>query len=156
MRREKSLRNGIHHANAGVWGPVYGTHHARHPTGERMYERLVAHAALCPVLAFNSHTAAVSNPTTRRFALIGWNRTAWTAAPHGIARAHRQPPDASSSSAAAKDEEDDCVLATKCARMANFVYKGGGVESWMADDGCLLYTSPSPRDGLLSRMPSSA
>ena len=26
--------------------------------------------------------------------------------------------------------------------------KGGG--------GCLLYTSPSPRDGLLSRMPSSA
>ena len=66
-----------------------------------MYERLVAHAALCPVLAFNSHTAAVSNPTTRRFALIGWNRTAWTAAPHGIARAHRQPPDASSSSSAA-------------------------------------------------------
>ena len=30
----------------------------------------------------------------------------------------------------------------------------------MADEavhiGCLLYTSPSPRDGLLSRMPSSA
>ena len=26
------------------------------------------------------------------------------------------------------------------------------VKSW----GCLLYTSPSPRDGLLSRMPSSA
>ena len=25
-----------------------------------------------------------------------------------------------------------------------------------SDDGCLLYTSPSPRDGLLSRMPSSA
>ena len=25
-----------------------------------------------------------------------------------------------------------------------------------ADDTCLLYTSPSPRDGLLSRMPSSA
>ena len=24
------------------------------------------------------------------------------------------------------------------------------------DYGCLLYTSPSPRDGLLSRMPSSA
>ena len=24
------------------------------------------------------------------------------------------------------------------------------------DGGCLLYTSPSPRDGLLSRMPSSA
>ena len=26
------------------------------------------------------------------------------------------------------------------------------VDAW----GCLLYTSPSPRDGLLSRMPSSA
>ena len=25
-----------------------------------------------------------------------------------------------------------------------------------AGGGCLLYTSPSPRDGLLSRMPSSA
>ena len=24
------------------------------------------------------------------------------------------------------------------------------------EKGCLLYTSPSPRDGLLSRMPSSA
>ena len=27
---------------------------------------------------------------------------------------------------------------------------------WAKLDGCLLYTSPSPRDGLLSRMPSSA
>ena len=26
----------------------------------------------------------------------------------------------------------------------------------MNNHGCLLYTSPSPRDGLLSRMPSSA
>ena len=26
----------------------------------------------------------------------------------------------------------------------------------MGPNGCLLYTSPSPRDGLLSRMPSSA
>ena len=37
-------------------------------------------------------------------------------------------------------------------------------SNWIADNnidvilttGCLLYTSPSPRDGLLSRMPSSA
>ena len=30
-------------------------------------------------------------------------------------------------------------------------------EPWrIARDTCLLYTSPSPRDGLLSRMPSSA
>ena len=32
-----------------------------------------------------------------------------------------------------------------------------GVVNEVQDDGtCLLYTSPSPRDGLLSRMPSSA
>ena len=32
-----------------------------------------------------------------------------------------------------------------------------GVERFTVDDHpCLLYTSPSPRDGLLSRMPSSA
>src|SRR5680860_358009 len=29
-------------------------------------------------------------------------------------------------------------------------------EEERCDRGCLLYTSPSPRDGLLSRMPSSA
>ena len=32
---------------------------------------------------------------------------------------------------------------------------GGGVDE-LQTQGCLLYTSPSPRDGLLSRMPSSA
>ena len=36
--------------------------------------------------------------------------------------------------------------------------KGQYFQSWTerADIICLLYTSPSPRDGLLSRMPSSA
>ena len=29
-------------------------------------------------------------------------------------------------------------------------------SSFYKPDSCLLYTSPSPRDGLLSRMPSSA
>ena len=29
-------------------------------------------------------------------------------------------------------------------------------ENTTTDKDCLLYTSPSPRDGLLSRMPSSA
>ena len=29
-------------------------------------------------------------------------------------------------------------------------------RSWRQSQLCLLYTSPSPRDGLLSRMPSSA
>ena len=32
----------------------------------------------------------------------------------------------------------------------------GGKDSLALWDICLLYTSPSPRDGLLSRMPSSA
>ena len=31
-----------------------------------------------------------------------------------------------------------------------------GYRAFFAADACLLYTSPSPRDGLLSRMPSSA
>ena len=31
-----------------------------------------------------------------------------------------------------------------------------GFLSMDVPEGCLLYTSPSPRDGLLSRMPSSA
>ena len=35
-------------------------------------------------------------------------------------------------------------------RKRSFCARMGGVK------GCLLYTSPSPRDGLLSRMPSSA
>ena len=39
-------------------------------------------------------------------------------------------------------------------------HKGEDVSGWRTDRlatrGCLLYTSPSPRDGLLSRMPSSA
>ena len=31
-----------------------------------------------------------------------------------------------------------------------------GIQIHEGYEGCLLYTSPSPRDGLLSRMPSSA
>ena len=49
-----------------------------------------------------------------------------------------------------------------------FEYRGpGSLQRWLAGilrmklrevrrSACLLYTSPSPRDGLLSRMPSSA
>ena len=33
---------------------------------------------------------------------------------------------------------------------------GGVLERYGQEYTCLLYTSPSPRDGLLSRMPSSA
>ena len=38
------------------------------------------------------------------------------------------------------------ILAASMVEKANSGHPGG----------CLLYTSPSPRDGLLSRMPSSA
>ena len=31
-----------------------------------------------------------------------------------------------------------------------------GIEEWVDNESCLLYTSPSPRDATLSRMPSSA
>ena len=39
-----------------------------------------------------------------------------------------------------------------------FDYDGGNSSSRLFERSriCLLYTSPSPRDGLLSRMPSSA
>ena len=37
-----------------------------------------------------------------------------------------------------------------------FAFGGLEPEGAVAFFGCLLYTSPSPRDGLLSRMPSSA
>ena len=41
------------------------------------------------------------------------------------------------------------------------VHDGAAIMDWMEQEQergitCLLYTSPSPRDGLLSRMPSSA
>ena len=38
----------------------------------------------------------------------------------------------------------------------SFAANGKGKEKIIEGKGCLLYTSPSPRDGLLSRMPSSA
>ena len=41
----------------------------------------------------------------------------------------------------------------KVAGTAEHVYSPFVVKN---NKGCLLYTSPSPRDGLLSRMPSSA
>src|SRR5665647_3958045 len=47
----------------------------------------------------------------------------------------------------------DFVLGRRLAR--NMVGHDAG-EKAAAFDICLLYTSPSPRDGLLSRMPSSA
>ena len=47
---------------------------------------------------------------------------------------------------ASKLTEAEMELLANASQKIHFVYKGT----------CLLYTSPSPRDGLLSRMPSSA
>ena len=38
----------------------------------------------------------------------------------------------------------------------DYKFTGGDIGDIPQYDPCLLYTSPSPRDGLLSRMPSSA
>ena len=44
--------------------------------------------------------------------------------------------------------------------LRRYAHAKGGVENvevgYLEYSSCLLYTSPSPRDGLLSRMPSSA
>ena len=45
---------------------------------------------------------------------------------------------------------DASELSAFARQMNNFMYLVGDRRT------CLLYTSPSPRDGLLSRMPSSA
>ena len=48
-------------------------------------------------------------------------------------------------------------IADRLARLGGLLTNA--VTGGVADEGvevCLLYTSPSPRDGLLSRMPSSA
>ena len=47
--------------------------------------------------------------------------------------------------------EDDYGNTSSCTAVVTVV---GETTAYIA--GCLLYTSPSPRDGLLSRMPSSA
>src|SRR5665647_2747920 len=48
--------------------------------------------------------------------------------------------------------------ATELLKHQQFVHAGGDYKSVLDQmaPGCLLYTSPSPRDGLLYRMPSSA
>ena len=56
-------------------------------------------------------------------------------------------------------KSDNIFIQTSCTATtiadAQFDYSKLG-ETWSTPRICLLYTSPSPRDGLLSRMPSSA
>jgi len=52
--------------------------------------------------------------------------------------------------AASDDAAATAAAATAAADAAD------SYAAFAASDACLLYTSPSPRDGLLSRMPSSA
>eukprot|EP00982_Pelagococcus_subviridis_P009696 30938-Pelagococcus_subviridis.AAC.3 len=47
MRREKSLRIGVHHANAAVWGPVYRTH----PSSRLAFAAAAAIASRCAAAA---------------------------------------------------------------------------------------------------------
>ena len=51
---------------------------------------------------------------------------------------------------------DNVLSITREERESNFKYLKKVYAIAKRDYGCLLYTSPSPRDGLLSRMPSSA
>ena len=57
-----------------------------------------------------------------------------------------------------EDGEKDCFVHASAVREAGlrFLNENDAVEFEIQDGDCLLYTSPSPRDGLLSRMPSSA
>ena len=48
------------------------------------------------------------------------------------------------------EQFDTPIVVVTISSKAEFKAEGEGIER------CLLYTSPSPRDGLLSRMPSSA
>ena len=58
------------------------------------------------------------------------------------------------------DADDIARIATLMAeprfRQIKLTPRGGGTGTNGQSLTCLLYTSPSPRDGLLSRMPSSA
>ena len=51
---------------------------------------------------------------------------------------------------------DTWATVGSCAQIGKNVHLSGGAGIGGVLEPCLLYTSPSPRDGLLSRMPSSA
>ena len=53
-------------------------------------------------------------------------------------------------------QHDVIVRRLEKLRTDNELLREGGQYWYELSKNCLLYTSPSPRDGLLSRMPSSA
>ena len=54
-----------------------------------------------------------------------------------------------------KESDDKEISETKIKEIIK-ITTNDNIEISLPDNICLLYTSPSPRDGLLSRMPSSA
>ena len=65
----------------------------------------------------------------------------------------RQKTDSITETKEEKDEEESSEICDPIAPINEAVFHfNDKLYYW----GCLLYTSPSPRDGLLSRMPSSA
>ena len=79
--------------------------------------------------------------------------------PHGSETLDaRYVADEQARAALAAEAEQLPSLLLNSAAAANAVMLGGGYFNPLAGymNRCLLYTSPSPRDGLLSRMPSSA
>ena len=55
-----------------------------------------------------------------------------------------------------EDKDQKALLAHEVATMAQRHAQELTIAQISQTHPCLLYTSPSPRDGLLSRMPSSA
>ena len=92
-------------------------------------------------------------PVTR----LGYSR--WL--PHALAKKVRSYPGLTS---ALEQANPDIIFLHNCQfwdthKIINFVREHPNVKVYVdghSDFICLLYTSPSPRDGLLSRMPSSA
>ena len=81
----------------------------------------------------------------------GWNNYATFRVHHDILNGYQW------------DEGEDIYVDLLKAIVQNTVFENTGAVGLIVDyanlflnNVCLLYTSPSPRDGLLSRMPSSA
>ena len=105
-----------------------------------------------------------------KFFTIGTGGTAFTYYPVGgvIANAISKPPGSRecgeggscgvdgliASAVSSRGSVDNVNAITSGLRNSGFAQSD--VAYWAYTGTCLLYTSPSPRDGLLSRMPSSA